>query len=48
MENKPDKNEIAGDNRVTGLFLHLVSRDLGEPFTAFRNRFNKLADEANP
>ncbi len=48
MENKPDKKEDMKSGRVTGLFLHLVSRDLGEPFTAFRNKFNDLTEEANP
>jgi signal transduction histidine kinase len=48
MENKPDKKESVKSDRVTGLFLHLVSRDLGEPFTAFRNKFDALMEEANP
>ena len=41
-------HERAGSDRVTTLFLHLVIRDLGEPFTAFRNKFKDLAEESNP
>ncbi len=53
VNNDIDKNsnqtpQHAGGDRVTGLFLHLVSRDLGEPFTAFREKFSALTEEANP
>ena len=35
--------------QTTKLFLHLVSHDLGVPFTAFRNKFfENLVDESNP
>ncbi len=41
-------HERAGGDRVTTLFLHLVIRDLGDPFTAFRNKFKDLTEESNP
>ncbi len=33
--------------RKDSLFLRLVSRDLGEPFAEFRNRFQELTNETN-